>query len=69
MLLTLIATATALVFLAAVMVARFLGDFRYVGVFKRVRGTRFADLDTRLYAPLCLALAVGCASVAVAGPP
>jgi hypothetical protein len=47
-----------------VMLARFVGDFRYVGVFKRVRGTRFARLDSRAYSPLCLALAAGCAFTA-----
>ena len=42
--------------LAAVFFLRAVGDFRYAGFFKRVRGTRFAELDTRLYSPLCLAL-------------
>ncbi len=38
--------------------ARAVGDFRLVGFFKRVRGTRFARLDTAVYAPLCLILAL-----------
>ncbi len=50
--------------IAAVMLARFVGDFRYFGVMKRVKGTRFARLDTVLYAPLCLALGIGSAWVA-----
>ena len=33
---------------AVVFLARAVGDFRYVGFFKRVRGTRFARLDTIL---------------------
>ena len=33
------------------------GNFRLVGFFKKVRGTRFATLDTRYYSPLCLFLA------------
>jgi hypothetical protein len=37
---------------------RAIGDFRLVGFFKRVRGTRFATLDTRAYSPLALAVAV-----------
>ena len=41
---------------AAVLVLRAIGDFRLVGFFKRVRGSRFARLDTLLYSPLCLAL-------------
>ncbi len=42
--------------LAAVFLLRAVGDFRYAGFFKRVHTTRFAALDTRLYAPLCLVL-------------
>ncbi|SDH94916.1 Protein of unknown function [Pseudomonas benzenivorans] len=45
--------------LAFVLGARAIGDFRLVGFFKRVRGSRFASLDTFVYSPLCLALAVG----------
>ena len=51
--------------LAAVMLARSIGDFRYVGFFKRVRGSRFAQLDTRFYSPLCLLLALATAWVAL----
>jgi len=42
--------------LAAVFLARAIGDFRLFGFAKRVRGTRFARWDTRLYSPLCAAL-------------
>ncbi len=37
---------------------RAIGEFRLVGFFKRVRGTRFARWDTWLFSPLCLALAL-----------
>jgi len=50
----------------AVMLLRFVGDFRYVGLFKRVVGTPFATLDTKVYSPLCFALALGCACTALA---
>ena len=50
--------------LALVFIARAVGDFRLVGFFKRVRGTRFARLDTALYAPLCLLLGLAAAWVA-----
>jgi len=40
--------------LVAVFALRAIGDFRYVGIFKRVRGTRFARNDTWLFAPLCM---------------
>jgi hypothetical protein len=51
---------------AAVLAARGVGEFRLVGLFKRVRGTRFARLDSLVYTPLCLALAAGIVIVAVA---
>ena len=46
--------AVALLFLA-----RTIGDFRLVGWFKRVRGTRFATFDSLFYSPLCLGLSLG----------
>lgn len=45
--------------LALLFFARSIGEFRYVGFFKRVRGTPFATWDTRLFSPLCLLLAAG----------
>ena len=50
--------------LALGLLARAVGEFKYVGFFKRVHGSRFARLDTLLYSPLCLLLAVGVALVA-----
>ena len=43
---------------AAMFALRAIGDFRYVGFFKRIRDTRFARLDTLAYSPLCAVLAV-----------
>jgi hypothetical protein len=51
--------------LAAVFGLRAIGDFRYLGFFKRVTGTRFARADTFVYSPLCAVLAVMAASVAI----
>jgi hypothetical protein len=50
--------------LAAIFLARAIGDFRLVGFFKRIRSSRFARLDSLLFSPLCLALAAGIAFVA-----
>jgi hypothetical protein len=50
--------------LALGLFARAVGEFKYVGFFKRVRGSRFAELDTLVYSPLCLLLAAGVALVA-----
>jgi Protein of unknown function (DUF3995) len=38
---------------AIVMALRAIGDFRYVGLFKRVRGTVFSRNDTWFYSPFC----------------
>ena len=43
---------------AATFAARTVGEFRYVGFFKRVRGTPFAQWDTRVFTPLCAAIAL-----------
>lgn len=51
---------------AIAFLARAFGDLKYVGFFKRVRGTEFARLDTRLYSPLCLALGSASAIIAAA---
>jgi len=49
--------------LALVLLLRAIGDFRLVGFFKRIRGSRFARLDTVLYSPLCLALSAGVVAI------
>jgi hypothetical protein len=51
--------------LAVVFALRAIGDFRWAGFFKRVRGTPFAEMDTRLYSPLCLLLSMGCLYIAL----
>jgi hypothetical protein len=50
--------------LALGLFARAVGEFKYVGFFKRIRGSRFARLDTLVYSPLCLLLACGVGFVA-----
>jgi hypothetical protein len=40
--------------LSAAFIIRTVGDFRWVGYFKRQKGTVFAKWDTVLYNPLCL---------------
>lgn len=44
--------------------ARLMGDFRYVGLFKRVRGTDFARVDDALFGPLLFLFALGAALLA-----
>jgi hypothetical protein len=44
--------------IAALFSARAIGDFRYAGFFKRVRGTRFAQRDSWVFSPLCVLIAL-----------
>ena len=41
-----------------VMLIRAVGDFKYVGFFKKIKGTTFAQNDTRFYSPLCLLISI-----------
>ncbi len=50
--------------LATALLVRAVGDFRLLGFFKRVRDGRFACLDSLVYSPLCLMLAVGVCALA-----
>jgi hypothetical protein len=49
-------TDYGLYLLAIGLIIRAIGDFKYVGFFKTIKNTPFADYDTRYYAPLCLFL-------------
>ena len=55
----------ATLLLSGVLLARAVGEFRYVGFFKTVRDTRFGQLDTRFYSPLCLFLGLAVLWVAL----
>ncbi|MEL7342549.1 MAG: DUF3995 domain-containing protein [Bacteroidota bacterium] len=43
-----------LIGIASIFALRAIGEFKYVGLFKRVKGTSFAKNDHRIYTPLCL---------------
>lgn len=45
--------------IGTVLILRAMGEFKYVGFFKRVRGSDFATYDSWLYSPFCLS--AGCA--------
>ena len=38
---------------------RAIGDFRYAGLFKRIRNTHFSRYDTMIFTPLCILLSSG----------
>lgn len=37
---------------------RAIGEFNYVGFFKKIKHTKFAQNDTRYYTPLCLIISI-----------
>ncbi len=37
---------------------RALGDFKYVGFFKKIKNTEFAKADTKFFSPLCLSIGI-----------
>jgi hypothetical protein len=43
--------------MAGIFALRAIGGFKYVGLFKKVRSTSFAQYDTKFYTPLCLVIA------------
>ena len=45
-------------FMAIVFFLRGVGDFKYVGIFKRVKNTKFARYDYLLYSPLCFSVSI-----------
>jgi hypothetical protein len=52
--------------LALIFLLRGIGDGRYVGLFKKIKNTPFARMDSLLYAPLSLYLAFSTAWIASA---
>ena len=40
--------------LMGIFILRAIGDFNYLGFFKKVKHTKFAVNDTKYYSPLCL---------------
>jgi len=44
--------------IAALFFIRSIGDFNYLGLFKRIKNTDFAKMDTHVYVPLCLMIVI-----------
>ena len=42
----------------AIFILRAVGDFKYVGFFKKIRNTKFAKADSKLFSPLCLTVGI-----------
>lgn len=45
-------------------IVRAIGDFKYVGFFKKIYNSSFASLDTRYFSPLILVLGISYALLA-----
>lgn len=43
-------------FIPTIFLLRAIGDFNYVGIFKKVKHTTFAKADTQIFIPLCLTI-------------
>ena len=56
-------TRWATLAIAGIFALRGVGDFHWVGLFKRVHGTPFANWDTAYYTPLCLLISVLCLGI------
>ncbi len=44
--------------ISGIFLLRAIGEFKYVGFFKKIKLTPFGLLDTRYYSPLCLAIGI-----------
>lgn len=44
--------------LPSIFLIRVIGDFKYVGLFKKIKTTKFAKSDTKYFIPLCSFLAI-----------
>jgi Protein of unknown function (DUF3995) len=50
--------------IALIFLVRAIGDFKYVGFFKKIKGTTFAQNDTKFYSPLCLVISMAAGWIA-----
>ncbi len=44
--------------IASIFIFRAIGEFRYVGFFKKYKQTKFGQNDTKYYSPLCLTIGI-----------
>ncbi len=45
-------------FIPSIFILRAIGDFKYVGFFKKIKHTTFAKADSKVFIPLCLAIGI-----------
>lgn len=44
--------------ITSIFILRAIGDFNYVGFFKKIKHTKFGQNDTKYYSPLCFAIGI-----------
>ncbi len=44
--------------IAGIFILRAIGEFNYVGFFKKIKQTKFGQNDTKYYSPLCLTIGI-----------
>ncbi len=44
--------------IASIFILRAIGDFKYVGFFKKIKQTKFGKNDTKYFSPLCLIIGI-----------
>ncbi|WP_109831984.1 DUF3995 domain-containing protein [Reichenbachiella versicolor] len=47
-----------ILYIPIVFTLRAIGEFKYVGFFKKVKNTEFAKMDTTLFSPLCIGIGI-----------
>ena len=45
-------------FIPSIFILRAIGDFNYVGIFKKIKNTEFAKADSKCFIPLCLTIGI-----------
>lgn len=40
----------------SIFILRAIGDFKYIGFFKKIKNTEFAKADSKIFSPLCLSI-------------
>ena len=45
-------------FVPSIFILRAIGEFNYVGFFKKIKNTEFAKADSKIFSPLCLLIGI-----------
>ncbi|AUC14778.1 hypothetical protein BTO06_06300 [Tenacibaculum sp. SZ-18] len=52
---------------SSIFIIRAIGDFKYVGFFKKIKGTKFAKNDSKYFSPLCVFLGIAGILIVILG--